>query len=302
MSKLITLSEAISRFVPDGGSVALGLALEGLIPFAAGHEIIRQGVRDLTLIGPISDILFDQMIGAGCVRKVIAAWVGNVITGSGYNFRRAVEEEQIEVEDHSNLSVTMALLAGSLGIPFMPLLSALGTDLFQTNPAFKEMSCPYTGQKLATVAALNPDVAIVHVQRADEEGNAHLWGSTGISKVAAQAARHVILVAEEIVGREVIASDPNRTFCPGFRVSGVVHEPWGAHPSPVPGYYRRAHQHFTDYSAQTKKAEGFQQWLERWVLGVADRREYCRRLLEEKGMDPLRLTVHAPSTPVDYGY
>jgi len=302
MSKLITMPEAISRSVADGSSVALGLALEGLIPFAAGHEIIRQGMRELTLIGPISDILFDQMIGAGCVRKVIAAWVGNVITGSGYNFRRAVEEEQIEVEDHSNLSVTMALLAGSLGIPFMPLRSALGTDLFQTNPAFKEMSCPYTGQKLATVAALNPDVAIAHVQRADEEGNAHLWGSTGISKVAVQAARYVILVAEEIVGREVVTSDPNRTFCPGFRVSAVVHEPWGAHPSPVPGCYRRDHQRFIDYSAQTQKAEGFQQWLERWVLGVADRGEYCRRLLGEESMDRLRLTVHAPSTPVDYGY
>jgi glutaconate CoA-transferase subunit A len=302
MSKLITLSEAISRFVPDGSSVALGLALEGLIPFAAGHEIIRQGVRDLTLIGPISDILFEQIIGAGCVRKVIAAWVGNVITGSGYNFRRAVEEGQIEVQDHSNLSVTMALLAGSLGIPFMPLRSALGTDLFQTNPAFKEMTCPYTEQKLATVAALNPDVTIVHIQRADEEGNAHLWGSTGISKVAAQAARHVIVVAEEIVGREVIASDPNRTLFPGFRVSAVVHEPWGAHPSPVPGYYRRDHQRFVDYSAQTKTADGFRRWLERWVLGVADRGEYCRRLLGEEGMDWLRLTVHAPSTPVDYGY
>jgi glutaconate CoA-transferase subunit A len=301
MSKLITLSEAISRLVPDGSSVALGLALEGLIPFAAGHEIIRQGVRDLTLIGPISDILFDQIIGAGCVRKVVAAWVGNVITGSGYNFRQAVEGGRIKVEDHSNLSVTMALLAGSLGIPFMPLRSALGTDLFQTNPAFKEMTCPYTGQKLATVAALNPDVSIIHVQRADEEGNAHLWGSMGISKVAAQAARHVIVVAEEIVGREVIASDPNRTVFPGFRVSAVVHEPWGAHPSPVPGYYRRDHQHFTDYSAQTKTVEGFQQWLERWVLGVADRGEY-RKLLGEEGMDKLKLGVHAYSTPADYGY
>lgn len=302
MSKLITMPNAISRFVPDGSSVALGLALEGLIPFAAGHEIIRQEVRDLTLIGPISDILFDQIIGGGCVRKVIAAWVGNVITGSGYNFRRAVEEGQIEVEDHSNLSVTMALLAGSLGIPFMPLRSVLGTDLFQTNPAFKEMTCPYTSQKLATVAALNPDVAIVHVQRADEEGNAHLWGSTGISKVAAQAAHHVIVVAEEIVGSEVIASDPNRTFYPGFRVSAVVHEPWGAHPSPVPGYYRRDHQCFVDYSAQTKTREGSQQWLDRWVLGVADRDEYCRQLLGKEGMDRLRLTVHAPSMPVDYGY
>jgi glutaconate CoA-transferase subunit A len=302
MSKLIALSEAIACFVPDGSSVALGLALEGLIPFAAGHEIIRQGRQDLTLIGPISDMLFDQIIGAGCVRKVIAAWVGNVITGSGYNFRRAVEEGQIEVEDHSNLSVTMALLAGSLGIPFMPLRSALGTGLFQTNPAFKEMTCPYTGQKLAAVAALNPDVAIVHVQRADEEGNAHLWGSTGLSKVAAQAARHVIVVAEEIVGQEVITSDPNRTFLPGFGVGAVVHEPWGAHPSPVPGYYNRDHQCFVDYSAQTETAEDFRQWLERWVLGVADRGEYCRQLLGEEGMDRLKLTVHAPSTPVDYGY
>jgi glutaconate CoA-transferase subunit A len=302
VSKLITMSEAISRFVPDGSSVALGLALEGLIPFAAGHEIIRQGVCDLTLIGPISDILFDQIIGAGCVRKVIAAWVGNVITGSGYNFRRAVEGGHIEVEDHSNLSVTMALLAGSLGIPFLPLRSALGTDLFQTNPAFREMTCPYTGQKLATVAALNPDVTIVHVQRADEEGNAHLWGSTGISKVAAQAARHVIVVAEEIVGREVITSDPNRTVFPGFRVSAVVHEPWGAHPSPVPGYYRRDHQCFIDYSAETKTTEGFRQWLECWVLGVADRDEYCRQLLGKVGMDRLRLMIHASSRPVDYGY
>ncbi len=302
MTKLTSMTEAIARLVPDGASVALGLALEGLIPFAAGHEIIRQGKRDLTLIGPISDILFDQMIGAGCVGKVIAAWVGNVITGSGYNFRRAVEGGRLEVEDHSNLSVTMALLAGSLGIPYMPLRSALGTGLMHTNPDFRPTTCPYTGQKLAAVRALNPDVAIVHVQRSDAEGNAHLWGSTGISHEAAMAARTVILVAEEIVEREVITSDPNRTFVPGFRVAAVVHEPWGAHPAPVPGHYNRDHQHFVDYSDQTRTADDAQRWLDRWVRGVSGREEYCRRLLGPAGMERLALSVHLPSAPADYGY
>lgn len=302
MIKLASMSDAIARLVPDGASVALGLGLEGLIPFAAGHEIIRQGKRDLTLIGPISDILFDQMIGAGCVRKVIAAWVGNVITGSGYNFRRAVESGRLEVEDHSNLSVTMALLAGSLGITYMPLRSALGTGLMHTNPNFRQTTCPYTGQKLSTVRALNPDVAIVHVQRSDAEGNAHLWGSTGISKEAAMAARTVILMAEEIVGREVITSDPNRTFVPGFRVAAVVHEPWGSHPAPVPGYYNRDHQHFVDYSDQTRTADDAQRWLDHWVLSVSGRDEYCRRLLGQEGMDRLALSVHLPSVPADYGY
>ncbi len=160
-SKLIPLPDAVERFVPDGSSVAAGL------PFAAGREIMRQGKRGLTLIGPISDILFDQLIGAGCVRRVRAAWVGNVITGSGYNFRRAVEAGDVSVEDHSNLTIAMALKAGAMGVPFMPARTALGSDLFATNPGLRTITCPFTGLPLAAVAAITPDVTLVHVQRAD---------------------------------------------------------------------------------------------------------------------------------------
>src|SRR5574341_274109 len=213
-SKLLSLSEAVSRFVPDGSVVALGTALEALIPFAAGREIIRQRKRDLTLVGPISDILFDQLIGAGCVRRVRAAWVGNVITGSGYNFRRAVESGSIEVEDHSNLTLALALRAGAMGVPFMPTRTALGSDLFKTNPSLKTVACPFTGETLAAVAAIVPDVAIIHVQRADEYGNAHSWGNLGVTREACLASRHVILTAEEIVSPDVISSDPNRVVTP----------------------------------------------------------------------------------------
>ena len=144
-SKLLTLSEAIQRFIPDGSSIAMGLSLESLIPFAAAHEIIRQHKRNLTLIGPISDVLFDQLIGAECVHEIRAAWVGNVITGSGYNFRQGIENRTLKIEDHSNLTLALALRAGAMGVSFMPTLTALGSDLFKTNPNLKKMVCPFTG-------------------------------------------------------------------------------------------------------------------------------------------------------------
>src|SRR3990172_5211092 len=241
-TKLVSLREAIAQFIPDGSTVVIGVGLESCIPFAAGHEIIRQRKRDLTLVGPISDILFDQLIGAGCARRVRAAWVGNVITGSGYNFRRAVETGAVDVEDHSNLTLALALRAGAMGVSFMPTRTALGSDLFKTNPSLKTIVCPFTGDTLTAVAAIVPDVAIVHVQRADEFGNAHAWGNLGVTREACLASRRVIVTAEEIVAPAVIASDPNRVFTPGFRVSAVAHAPWGAHPSPVPGHYNRDHQ------------------------------------------------------------
>ena len=155
--KLCSLEEAIRRFVPDGSSVAMGLQLESMIPFAAGHEIIRQRKRDVTLVGPISDILFDQMIGAGCVRKVVAAWVGNVMMGSAYNFRRAIEEgipRPLEMVDHSNFTMALALHAAALGIPFLPTYTARGSDLFGRNPDLVEMEAPFTGEKIGAVRAL----------------------------------------------------------------------------------------------------------------------------------------------------
>jgi glutaconate CoA-transferase subunit A len=259
MKKIFSMREAISRFVEAGDSVAMGTALEAAIPFAAGHEMIRQGKRNLTLIGPISDILFDQMIGSGCVKKVIAAWVGNVIMGVGYNMRRAVEQgipRKIEVVDYTNFSMSLALHAGALGIPFIPTKTLLGTGMMKANHTFKEMKCPYTSERLALVPALRPDVAIVQAQRADEEGNAHFWGGSGVTKEAALAARKVIVVVEEIVSKKVIQKDPNRTLIPGFLVSALVQEPWGAHPSPVQGYYNRDHGHYIAYHQESGDRKG----------------------------------------------
>ncbi|QTA91556.1 CoA transferase subunit A [Desulfonema magnum] len=300
-SKLLSLSRAIARFVPDSSQVVMGTSLETFIPFAAGHELIRQRKRDLTLIGPISDILFDQVVGGGCVHKIRAAWVGNVITGSGYNFRRAVEGGTIEMEDHSNLTVSMALRAGAMGVPFMPARTALGSDLFKTNTSLKVISCPFTGDTLAAVAAINPDVAIIHVQRADEYGNAHAWGNLGITREACMASRHVIITAEEIVSPDVITSDPNRVITPGFRVSAVVHAPWGAHPSPVPGYYNRDHQGFIDYRTASKTSETFADWQARWVDAVHSSDDYLRLLGEERVAE-LALNHHVIPEAVDYGY
>jgi glutaconate CoA-transferase subunit A len=300
-SKLVTLAEAVARFVPDGASLAMGTALESFIPFAAGREIMRQRKRDLTLIGPISDALFDQLIGAGCVRKVRAAWVGNALTGSGYNFRRAVEKGLIEIEDHSNLTLAMALRAGALGIPFMPTRTALGSDLYRTNAALKTIDCPFTGDRLTAVEAITPDVTILHVQRADERGSAHAWGNLGVTREACLASQHVIITAEEIVSHDIIASDPNRVVTPGFRVVAVVHAPWGAHPSPVPGYYNRDHQFFLDYQASSQTPEAFARWQTRWLESPFTTDAYLALLGEER-VAALRVKRHALSEAVDFGY
>jgi glutaconate CoA-transferase subunit A len=297
----MSLSEAVAAFIPDGSSVAMGMAQETLIPFAAGHEIIRQRKSDLTLIGAISDILFDQLIGGGCVRKIVSAWVGNVITGSCYNFRRAVEGGWIEIEDHSNLTLVMALKAGAMGISFMPLRTALGSDLFESNPNLKRTVCPFSGGEMGAVAALAPDTAVIHVQRADEFGNAHAWGNLGAMRDACFASRHVIISVEEIVSPDVISSDPNRVVIPGFLVDAVVAAPWGGHPSPVPGYYNRDHRAFIDYRNDSQTSELFAKWSAQWVDGVKNAKDYMD-LMGKKKMRALSLKTHALSEAVDYGY
>jgi glutaconate CoA-transferase subunit A len=291
----------VAKFVPDGAEVILGASLETFIPFAAGREIMRQRKYDLTLVGPISDILFDQLIGAGCVKKVRAAWVGNVITGSGYNFRRAVESGAIEMEDHSNLTIAMALKAGALGVPFMPAYTALGSDLFKTNRSLKKTTCPFTGKTLTAVSAINPDVAVIHVQRSDEFGNAHAWGNLGITKDACMASRHVILTTEQIVDPDVITADPNRVIVPGIRVDAVVHAPWGAHPSPVPGFYNRDHQAFIDYQNASRTKDGFDDWLACWVYAVRGSEDY-ENILGKKRLSKLSIKNNLNPEPVDYGY
>jgi glutaconate CoA-transferase subunit A len=301
--KIATLQQAIAEHVPSGSMVLLGAQLEQMIPFAAGHEMIRQGRRDLTVAGPISDILFDQLIGAGAVSKVMAAWVGNVSTGLGACFRRAVEQNlprPVHVVDYSNFTLALALHAAALGVPFLPTYSTLGSDLLKTNGNLREFPSPVNEEKLIAVRALKPDVAILQVQRADEQGNAHLWGNLGVAVDAARAARKVIVIAEEIVAPEIIASDPNRTLIPGILVTAVVHEPWGAHPSPVQGYYGRDHAFFIQYREQSKTLDDFEHWLQRWVLSVPHRQEYLN-LLGACRFEALGVRQHSYSAPADFG-
>jgi glutaconate CoA-transferase subunit A len=303
-SKLVSMQQAIAEHVPSGSMVLMGALLEQMIPFAAGHEIIRQGRRDLTLVGPISDMLFDQMIGASCVSRVMAAWVGNASAGIGYCFRRAVERgipRAIETVDHTNLTIALALHAAAMGVPFMPTYTTLGSDLLKRNGNLREFSSPVNEERLVAVRALRPDVAILHVQRADASGNAHLWGNLGVAIDGARASRKVIVVAEEIVAPEVIASDPNRTLIPGFLVTAVVHEPWGAHPSPVQGYYGRDHAFFHEYHDQTRELDGFERWRKHWVAGVSSHATYAK-LVGDSRLEGLKVRQHALSVPVDYGF
>lgn len=302
MTKLVSMSDAIARHLPDGASVCLGAQMEQMIPFSAGHEIIRQKRRGLTLIGPISDILFDQLIGAGCAKHVIAAWVGNVMMGSAYNFRREVESGRVKVTNLTNFGVSLALQAAALGVPFLPARTALGSDVARDNPFFLEMDDPFgSGAKLHAIKALAPDVTIVHVQRADEQGNAHCWGNFGVMIEAVRAARKVIVVAEEIVAPEVISSDPNRTVIPGFLVTAVVPSPIGAHPSPVQGYYKRDDAFFRQYHEQSKTLEDFNAWAERWIHSRADRADYIQ-LLGQCRAESLQTKTHAYAAPADFGY
>ena len=296
------MREAVERFVPDGAAVAMGLALESVIPFAAGHELIRQRRRGLTLIGPISDMLFDQLIGAGCAARVIAAWVGNVSAGLGHNYRRWTEgpaAPRLVVEDHSNFSICLALKAGAMGAPYIPTRSLLGSDLLHSNPKLRVIEDD--GAPLVRVPALCPDVTILHVQRSDEAGSAHAWGNLGISAEAALAAQRVIVVAEELVPAGTIRSDPNRVLIPAFKVCAVVHEPGGAHPSPVQGHYNRDHAMYHDYHRASRDAAGFEAWLAEWVLDVPDRDAYLAKLGAER-WGALQARQARKAAAVNYGY
>jgi glutaconate CoA-transferase, subunit A len=309
MSKVVTMREAIERHVPDGASVALGLQMEQMIPFAAGHEIARQKKRGLRLIGPISDILFDQLIGAGCVKDVVAAWVGNVMMGSAYNFRRATEDEnpgtpgeKLTVFNMTNFSIALGLQAGALGVPFLPTRTAMGSDVPKGNHFFYQIISPFEPKEtLLAVRAIVPDVAVVHVQRADKHGNAHCWGNFGVMLEGMRAARKVIVCAEEIVSEELIASDPNRTVIPGFLVSAVVECPYGAHPSPVQGYYKRDDAFFQQYHAETKTVADFNAWAQKWIYGVADSAAYAKQLGRTR-LQELGVKNHAYAAATDYGY
>ncbi len=245
------------------------------------HELIRQRKRDLALIGPISDIAFDMLIGAGCVASVTAAWVGNVSAGLGHCYRRAMEHgvpRAIRVYDHSNFTIALALLAGALGAPYIPTRTLLGSDIAKANPTFVAATSPLDGSPVLLVPAITPDVTIIACQRADGSGNAQQWGPWGVSQEAALAAGRVIVLADEVVPREVIASGPNRTIVPATKVVAVVEAPGACHPSALQGRYARDHEFFHEYHRATRDVAGFDAWIAEWVSGKPDHAAYLRAL------------------------
>jgi glutaconate CoA-transferase subunit A len=298
MTKLLSLSKAISKFVRDGDSLYAS-GFTHLIPFAAGHEIIRQGRRNLVLARATPDLIYDQMVAAGCARKVIFSYMGNPGVGSLRIVRAAIEQGELEWEEYSHFGMISRLQAGAAGLPFMPMNQTAATDLENANPNIKRVQDPYSGKEVITVPALNPDVAIVHVQRADKHGNAHLWGIIGEQKEAAFAAERVILTAEEIVDEEIIRSDPNRTLIPGFIVDAVCHAPFACHPSYAQGYYDRDNEFYLGWDKVSESAESVRAYLEEWVYGVKDRDEYWEKL-GQAAHDRLKIKPRM-SESINYG-
>lgn len=298
MSKRMSLHDAIDRFVHDGDTV-YAAGFTHLIPFAAGHEIIRQQKKDLTLARATPDLIYDQMVAAGCAKKIIFSYSGNPGVGSLRIIRQEMESGRLAYEEYSHFAMITRVAAGAAGLPFLPMRPTGGEDLAKANPQYKTITDPYTGAELVTVPALNPDVAIIHAQRADVHGNAQMWGIIGEQKEVAFASKKVILTVEEIVDESVIRSDPNRTLIPDFIVNAVCEVPHCAHPSYTQGYYDRDNAFYLDWDKATETPEKVAAWLKEWVYDVKDHAEYWAKL---GAATHERLTV-APafSAPVNYG-
>lgn len=298
MSKVLPLTQAVRQYVRDGDLV-YAAGFTHLIPFAAGHEIIRQRKRELTLARATPDLIYDQMVAGGCARKVIFSYMGNPGVGSLRIVRSEIEAGRLEWEEYSHFGMISRLQAGATGLPFMPMNPTAAGDLEQVNQMYRTVKDPYGGGDVVVVPALKPDVAIVHVQRADADGNAHIWGIIGEQKEAAFAAERVILTAEEIVDESIIRSDPNRTLIPGFIVDAVCLEPFCAHPSYTQGYYDRDNSFYLQWDEISSNRDATLSYLDEWVYGVSNRAEYWEKLGSEVH---LRLKVGSrPSATVDYG-
>lgn len=297
-NKLTSLYDAIQTYVHQGDLVYAS-GFTHLIPFAAGHEIIRQGIKDLILARATPDLIYEQMVAANCARKVIFSYIGNPGVGSLRRVRAAIETGEIEYEEYSHFSMVSRLQAGACGLPFMPMKQTGAVDLEQQNPKYRRVSDPYTGEEVVVVPPLKPDVAIVHVQRADINGNAQVWGILGEQRLAAFASDRVILTAEEIVDESVIRSDPNRTLIPGMIVDAVCHVPYCAHPSYTQGYHDRDNDFYLAWDEISKTEEGLQAYLKEWVYDLPDRNAYWEKLGPE-----VHQRLHAGerySQPINYG-
>ena len=298
MNKLTSIPQAISRFVNDGDTI-YAAGFTHLIPFATGHEIIRQGRHDLVLARATPDLIYDQMVAAGCARKIIFSYMGNPGVGSLRIVRSEIQAGRLEWEEYSHFGMISRLKAGASGLPFMPMNQTGATHLEAVNPNIQRVMDPYSMKEVIVVPALNPDVAIVHVQRSDKEGNAHLWGIVGEQKEAAFAAKHVILTAEEIVDESVIRSDPNRTIIPGFIVDAVCHVPHACHPSYAQGYYDRDNAFYLEWDKISSSSDTVKNWLDEWVYSIPDHTTYWEKLGKETH---LRLAIKPQfSQPINYG-
>lgn len=297
-SKLISLSEAVSQLIQNGDTI-YAAGFTHLIPFAAGHEIIRQEKKDLVLARATPDLIYDQIAAAGCARKVIFSYMGNPGVGSLRIVRDQIETGRLDWEEYSHFAMISRLQAGAAGLPFMPMNPTAAVDLENENPQYRVVQDPYSGGEVVVVPSLNPDVAIVHVQRADAQGNGQIWGIIGEQKEAAFASRRVILTAEEIVDEAVIRSDPNRTLIPAYIVDAVCHVPYASHPSYTQGYYDRDNPFYLEWDKISRSPDLVKDYLAEWVYGVKNRSEYWQKLGPETHE---RLKV-APnlSIPVNYG-
>jgi glutaconate CoA-transferase subunit A len=299
-SKVATMRDAVAALVRDGDTVAIE-GFTHLISFAAGHEIIRQRRRELTLCRLTPDLVYDQMIAAGVARKLVFSWLGNPGVGGLGAIRRRIEADppELEVEEYSHFGMVARYTAGAMNLPFFPLRSYFETDLPVANPLIRPIDSPYGDGRVYAVPPLRPDVTIVHAQRASAAGDTQVWGLLGCQKEAAFAAERVIVVVEELVDEDVIRADPNRTIIPGLIVDAVVVEPWGAHPSYVQGAYDRDNRFYLDWDAISRDEDALQAWLREWVYDLDGRAAYLDKLGAERigGLRP----GSAPSGSVEYG-
>ena len=283
-SKVATMRDAVAELVRDRDTVAIE-GFTHLICFAAGHEIIRQGRRDLTLCRMTPDVIYDQMIGAGVASKLVFSWLGNPGVGSLHAIRRRIEKnepEPLEIEEYSHFGMVCRYVAGASNLPFFPIRSYYETDIPKANDRIKPMRSPYGDDEVYVVPPLKPDVAIIHAQRADGTGDAQIWGLLGCQKEAAFAAERVIVVVEELVEESVIRADPNRTVIPGLIVDAVVEEPFACHPSYSQGYYDRDNRFYLDWDPIAREASSLDAWLDEWVFGLSSHAEYVAKLGDER--------------------
>ena len=299
--KVATMRDAVAELVRDGDTVAIE-GFTHLICFAAGHEIIRQRRRDLTLARMTPDVIYDQMIGAGVASKLIFSWLGNPGVGSLHAVRRRIEDADpapLEIEEYSHFGMVCRYMAGASNLPFFPIRSYYESDIPKVNPHIVPMRSPYGDDEVYVVPPLKPDVSIVHAQRADRDGNAQIWGLLGCQKEAAFAAERVIVVVEEVVDAATIRKDPNRTVIPGVIVDAVVEEPYACHPSFAQGYYDRDNAFYLEWDKIARDAASLDGWLQEWVYGLENHAEYVQKWGDAHwhGLRP----EPALSGEVDYG-